>query len=79
MQWGSASVIIQMHMMTFCLSSLDRKVVPSKRTCSRSLSQMLKDIFHHSLAQQIFLESPQSARDKVTPREGAVRETQMWP
>lgn len=44
---------------------------------------MSETIFHHSLAQQMFLESLQSAeasvRNKVIPQKGAVRETQMWP
>lgn len=55
--------------------------MPSKGTCIRSLSWMLKEIFHHSLTQQMFLESPQSAEasasDKVIP-EGGVREMQIW-
>lgn len=42
---------------------------------------MSEAAFHHSLAQQMYLESPQSAeaspRDKVIPREGAVRDADV--
>lgn len=52
--------------------------MPIERTHIGSPLWMSGARFHHSLAQKMFLESPQSAeasaRGKVIPREGAVKE-----